>query len=259
MQPIRRRRLRGVQTLSPGPSTFSLLLIPALMLTNPAALPGQEGPNGLIPLPDALDEGGVSVEEALAQRRSVRSFTDRPVTLAQLAQILWAAQGVSERRSEPPAMWGDRPWIGGLLTTPSAGALYPLEVYVVVSGVEGLEPGLYRYVPHRHALAQRTEGDLRAELAGAALGQTAITGAPVNLMIAAVVERTAAKYGSRAERYVHIEAGACAENVFLQTEAMGLGTVIIGAFRDEPVKEVLDLPADHAPFLIMPIGQALRG
>jgi SagB-type dehydrogenase family enzyme len=88
------------------------------------------------------------------------------------------------------------------------------------------------------------------------LGQTAITEAPVNLVIAAGVERTAEKYGSRAERYVHIEVGACAENVFLQVGALGLGTVIIGAFRDETVQEVLDIPADQAPFVIMPIGRA---
>ncbi len=226
------------------------------MLTNPAELPGQEQANGLISLPDVSHSGSVSVEEAITRRRSVRSFTDQPVTLAQLAQILWAAQGVSERRNDPPAMWGERPWIGGLLTTPSAGALYPLELYVVVTTVEDLDAGIYRYVPHRHALVLLSGRDFRAELAGTAPGQTAITGAPVSLVIAAVVERTAAKYGSRAERYVHIEVGACAENVFLQAGALGLGTVIIGAFRDGPVKEALDLPMDHAPFAIMPLGQA---
>jgi SagB-type dehydrogenase family enzyme len=225
------------------------------MFSSPSDLHGQEDDSRLIPLPEASHEGAVSVAEAIAHRRSVRSFTGKPLTLSQLAQILWAAQGVSERRSDPPTMWGDRPWIGGLLTTPSAGALYPLELYAVVSAVQGLRPGTYRYVPSRHALALLGGRDLRAGLAGAALGQTAITEAPVNLVIASVVERTAVKYGSRAERYVHIEVGACAENVFLQAEALGLGTVIIGAFRDDPVREVLDLPTDHAPFVIMPIGQ----
>jgi SagB-type dehydrogenase family enzyme len=229
------------------------------MFSTPSNLQGQEAGTRLIPLPEPSHEGSVSVEEAITQRRSVRSFAAEPVTLAELAQILWAAQGISEPRGDPPPMWGDRPWIGGLLTTPSAGALYPLELYVVVSAAVGLDPGLYRYVPQRHALGPVSTHDLRADLARAALSQAAITEAPVNLVIAGVVERTAAKYGSRAERYVHIEVGACAENVFLQTEALGLGTVIIGAFRDDRVQEALDLPADHAPFVVMPLGRPSGG
>jgi SagB-type dehydrogenase family enzyme len=238
-----------------------LLLIATLMLPTPPPSDGQETANrdGLIPLPEIVRDGTVSVERAITERRSVRTFTAESVTLAELAQVLWAAQGVTEVRGEPPAQWGDRPWVGGLLATPSAGALYPLELHVVVRSVDGLGPGTYRYVPERHALAPVSRHDLTEPLASAALGQSAILGAPLNLVVAAVVERTAAKYGARAERYVQMEVGACAENIYLQAGALGLGTVLVGAFRDDAVQEALGLRHQVDVFAILPVGRPSGG
>lgn len=185
--------------------------------------------------------GELSVEEALKRRRSVRSFRDEPLTLAEVSQLLWAAQGITTD-------WGGR-------TAPSAGALYPLEVYAVVGEVVGLEPGVYHYRPDGHRLVKRQEGDLRAELAGAALGQAWVREAPVVLVIAAHYRRTTGKYGERGIRYVHIEVGHAGQNIYLQAEALGLGTVIVGAFSDRRVKELLGLEGE--PLVLMPLGRPL--
>ena len=149
-----------------------------------------------------------------------------------LAQLLWAAQGVTEKIEAPPAAWTGGQWMGGLRTAPSAGALYPLELYVVAGTVADLEAGLYRYVPLEHALEPADAGDMRSALGDVSLRQRPIYEAPAVLVIAAVYERTAVKYGERAERYVHMEVGAAAENVFLQAEALELGALLIGAFSD---------------------------
>lgn len=233
--------------------TPALLVLPLLL---GAGAPG--GPaasraapqEGLIPLPAVVTEGRMAVERALATRRSHRSLAPDPLTLAQLAQLLWAAQGVT--RVDPGT--GRE-----LKTAPSAGATYPLEVYAVVGAVEGLEAGLYRYVPRAHALAPVARGDLREALRGAALGQAALGRAPVTLVVAGVVARTATRYGERAERYVHIEVGAAAQNVYLQATALGLGTVYIGAYRDAAVKEVLATPADQEVYALLPVGHVAEG
>jgi SagB-type dehydrogenase family enzyme len=187
-----------------------------------------------IELPAPRTSGPMPLERALAERRSVRAFTDEPLSLEELSQLLWAAQGIT-------AEWGGR-------TAPSAGALYPLEVYAATPD------GVYRYVPEDHGLEPLATGDLRPALAGAALGQEAIRDAPVVLVIAAVFRRTEVKYGARAERYVHLEAGHAAQNVLLQAVALGLGGVPIGAFSDRDVQRVLGLPADHAPLYLIPVG-----
>jgi SagB-type dehydrogenase family enzyme len=209
----------------------------------------------LIALPAIRHDGEVSVEHALTERRSVRDFTDVSMSLMDLSQLLWASQGVTEKTEEPPEVWTGSQWMGGLRTAPSAGGLYPLELYVVAGNVSGLDAGLYRYVPLEHSLERAESGDLRGALGDAALGQRAIYEAPVVLVIAAIFERTAVKYGARAERYVHIEVGAAAENAFLQAEALGLGALFIGAFNDKAVKEALGLPQDHEALGIMPVGQ----
>jgi SagB-type dehydrogenase family enzyme len=189
----------------------------------------------------------------MQERRSVRNFREGPLSLDALSQLLWAAQGVTHPQEEaPPGFTWE--WMGGRRTAPSAGALYPLELYAVVGSVEGLEPGLYRYVPTAHALEWIRAGDLRDTLWNVALRQTSIQTAPATLVFAAVVARAAAKYGSRAERYTHIEVGAAGENVYLQCESLGLGTVFIGAFSDDGVKEALALPEDERAFGIMPVG-----
>lgn len=228
------------------------LLVLARTLPSPAQEPSRE--RDRIRLPEPRQDGTVSVERALAGRRSVRTYAPGPVPLAALGQILWAAQGVTRPVADPPP--GFRyPWSGGLRTAPSAGALYPLEVYAAVGRVEGLEEGLYHYVPVGHALERVAGGDLREEIRDAALGQAALGHAPVTLVIAGVVERTAAKYGERAERYVHMEAGAAAQNVYLACASLGLGTVYIGAFRDDAVREALGLPPEEAVLTLMPIGR----
>uniref|UniRef100_A0A7V3YFT6 SagB/ThcOx family dehydrogenase n=1 Tax=Candidatus Caldatribacterium californiense TaxID=1454726 RepID=A0A7V3YFT6_9BACT len=195
-----------------------------------------------IVLPSPRLDSDTSVEEALLQRRSHRSFARSPLTLPEIAQLLWVAQGVTDRAQ-------------GFRTAPSAGALYPLEVYIVTGEVEGLLPGVYRYLPGEHALSRVLEGDRREELYGVALFQRWIREAPVVLVFTAVYERTTRKYGERGIRYVHMEAGHAAQNVYLQAEALGLGTVVVGAFQDEGVKKVLNLPLSEHPLYLMPVGR----
>lgn len=194
-----------------------------------------------VPLPEPALDGTQAVERSLAERRSVRGFANANLSLADVSQILWAGQGITHRR--------------GYRTAPSAGGLYPLELYVVAGAVDGLVPGVYRYRPERHELIRVASGDRRRRLAAAALDQRWVRRAPAVLAITAVYERTEAKYGSRGRRYVHVEVGHAAQNVYLQAGARGLGTVIVGAFRDAEVASVLELPADHRPLALMPLGR----
>jgi len=195
-----------------------------------------------IPLPAPLLKGEVSLEEAVSRRRSRRGFKATPLTLEQLSQVLWAAQGITSP--------------GGLRAAPSAGALYALELYVAVGGREagGLAAGVYHYDPLSHALERTLEGDVRPTLARLAVGQTFIAEAPLALVITAEYERISQRYGDRAARYVHMEVGHAAQNVYLQAEALGLGTVVVGSFQDEAVSQALSLPAQHRPLYIMPVG-----
>lgn len=196
---------------------------------------------GLIPLPPPQATGLSSVEESLAKRLSVREFKREPLPLAEVGQLLWAAQGIT------------RP--GGYRTAPSAGALYPLEVIVVAGNVQDLSPGIYRYRTREHALVPLLEGDLRANLAAAALDQSFVRDAAAVLVITAIYERTTGKYGQRGIRYVHMEVGYASENVYLQATALGMGTVAVGAFHDDKVQELLNLPDNEHPLLIMPVGR----
>lgn len=210
----------------------------------------------LIPLPAPRYDSQFSLERALKARQSVREYQEVPLTLAEISQILWAAQGFTRERKEPPTRWNPKyEWQGGLRTAPSAGALYPMEIYLLAGKVEGLPGGVYKYVPKNHALSKVTEADKRKELCLAALKQPQIEKAPAVVLMAGVYERTSYKYGERAERYVHMEAGSIAENIYLQATALRIGTVLIGAFNDEEVKKVMALPADEAPLIIMPLGR----
>lgn len=191
-------------------------------------------------LPEPRLDGDVSLEASIRERRSVREFSKRPLSLADAGQLLWAAQGVTSR--------------DGGRAAPSAGALYPLELYLVAGNIESLPAGLYRYRPRGHRLQHLADGDLRDALGRAALGQAWVRRAPAVLVIAAVYERSARKYGQRARRYARIETGHAAQNVYLQAVALDLGTVIVGAFDDTEVQQVLNLPADHAPLALMPAG-----
>ncbi|HEY7653473.1 MAG TPA: SagB/ThcOx family dehydrogenase [Methylomirabilota bacterium] len=184
-----------------------------------------------------------SLESVLRVRRSVREYSRRPLTHDELARLLWAAQGVT--RPE------------GLRTAPSAGALYPLEVHVVIGDVEGLPSAIYRYKPDRHELALSREGDRRRELGAAALGQDCVEAGAVVIALAAVYERTIGKYGERGIRYVHMEVGHAAQNVCLEAAALGLGAVVVGAFEDVAVKRALGLAGDEEPLALIPVGHPL--
>ena len=192
-------------------------------------------------MPDPVLKGDTSLEESLYQRRSVRDYRDEPLTLAQAAQILWAAQGKT-------ADWGGR-------TAPSAGGLYPLDIYLVAGNVGMLAPAIYRYDPQAHALIKVKDGDMRAQLSTAALGQSAVKAAPVDLVVTAVYARVTEKYGQRGERYTLLEAGHAAQNICLQLTALGLGGVTIGAFDDGQVANVMGLSGNQTPLYIIPAGR----
>ncbi len=194
-----------------------------------------------IKLPAPNLHGTVSLEDSLVRRRSVRDYSQEPLNLGELSQLLWAAQGIT-------GDWGAR-------TAPSAGALYPLEVYALVGNVQGLAAGIYHYIPNDHDIVLTTPGDMRLQLAGAALGQTSVKSAAVDLVFTAVYPRITRKYGERGIRYTHMEIGHAAQNVCLQAAAMGLGTVPIGAFDDIKVGTLLKLPKDEAPLYIIPVGK----
>ncbi|MGB9593146.1 MAG: SagB/ThcOx family dehydrogenase [Anaerolineae bacterium] len=196
---------------------------------------------GRMTLPTPQYDSATSVEEALLKRRSIRDYKDAPLTLAELGQLLWAAQGITD--------------LAGFRTAPSAGALYPMEVYAVVGNVTGLAAGVYKYRPAAHALERISGGNRLAELSKAALGQAAVRDAAVVLVLAAVYERTTQKYGERGVRYVHMEAGHVSQNVYLQAVSLGLGTVTIGAFYDEDVKKVVGLAGNEETLYLMPVGR----
>jgi SagB-type dehydrogenase family enzyme len=217
-------------------------------LASPAAPPTSEinrapaADAGVIALPYPRTDSDTSLEAALLGRRSVRSYQDEPLILAEIGQLLWAAQGVTD-----PAR--------GYRTAPSAGALYPLEVYLIAGKVEGLPPGVYRYGPGAHNLTPVKTGDQRDALYEAALRQAPVRQAPAVLVIAAVTERTTGKYGERGIRYVHMEAGHAAQNALLQAVALGLGAVVIGAFEDDDVRQVTGMPAAEQPLYLVPVGK----
>jgi SagB-type dehydrogenase family enzyme len=198
-------------------------------------------PETVITLPMPRTAGEHSLETLLRQRRSVRDYQDAPLSPAAIGQLLWAAQGITHPT--------------GLRTAPSAGALYPLELYVVAGNVNDLAAGVYHYRVDRHGLERVLDGDRRKVLARAALGQAWIREAAAVVVFAAEYERTERKYGQRAGRYVHMEVGHAAENLFLQAEALGLATVVVGAFHDAEVAEVLQLPAGIRPLMLMPVGR----
>jgi SagB-type dehydrogenase family enzyme len=194
-----------------------------------------------VSLPKPSLTGPNSLEQLLAQRRSVRSYQDTPVELADIGQLLWATQGITHGQ--------------GYRTAPSAGALYPLELYVVAGNIEGLEDGVYHYNAERHDLSRISRGDLREKLALAAYSQQWMKTAAAIIAVAGVHERTTQKYGKRGKRYVLMEAGIAAQNLFLQSESLGLATVVVGAFTDEAVSRLLQLPDDAKPLLLMPVGR----
>ncbi len=194
-----------------------------------------------IKLPPPDKKGTISVEEAINNRRTYRKFGPGSVTLNLLSQLFWSAQGVTS-----PA---------GFRTAPSAGALYPLEVYAVVGDVDGVEAGVYHYIAPTHSMERVKKGDFRKALGIAALMQLWIKDAPVSIVITGDYERTKKKYKDRGTQFVHIEVGHAAQIILLQAQALGLVVGEVGAFFDAGVAQTLSLPEELTPFLILPVGK----
>lgn len=191
-------------------------------------------------LPPVRLDGPVSLESAMQSRRSVRKYADEPLSLDEVSQLLWAAQGITHEN--------------GYRTAPSAGGLHPLEIYLLAGAVDGLRTGIYKYLPSGHQLLGVSNQDQRDDLYLAALKQDPIRQAPIVIVFAAVYQRTQVKYGDRASRYVHMEVGSAAQNVYLQATALDLGTVFIGAFLDDRVNAILGLAEDEQALCLMPVG-----
>jgi SagB-type dehydrogenase family enzyme len=185
--------------------------------------------------------GEQSLESSLNRRRSIREYSDAPLSLEEVSQLLWAAQGVTEP--------------DGRRTAPSAGALYPLEVYLVVGNVTSINAGVYHYQPRGHTIALHSEGEVRKGLARAALRQECVRDGAAVLVFTAVYARTKGKYGERGTRYVHMEVGHAAQNVCLQATALGLGAVPVGAFDDDAVRKTLKLPSVEKVLYLVPVGK----
>lgn len=194
-----------------------------------------------IELPELRRSSGVSVEEAINNRRSRRSYSQEPVLLDEISQLCWAAQGITQKTY-------------GFRAAPSAGALYPIEIFLVV-GNSDLEQGIYHYRCTDHVLELVKKGDHREDLCRASVGQEWVKNAALNVVITGVFSRTETKYGERGrKRYVYMEAGHVAENIYLQAESLSLATVSVGAFYDDDVREILSLSEEYAPIYVMPIG-----
>ena len=201
-----------------------------------AQLPSKE-----IKLPEPHLDGAVSIEKVLCTRRSVREFSNDPLELSQIAQLAWAAQGVTGAEAHR--------------TAPSAGGLYALELYVIAANVNGLPAGIYKYELLTHEVISLIEGDTRPRLSRSALEQTSISQAAAIFALSAVYERITAKYGERGIRYAHMEAGHAAQNLLLQAVALRLGAVLVGAFNDAKVKRVLSLSKQEVPLYLIPVGK----
>ncbi len=198
-------------------------------------------PGSMISLPAPLTDGAVSLEQALKLRRSIRSYTNEPLNLTEVGQLLWSAQGVTNER--------------GFRTAPSAGATFPLEMFLVAVNIEGLKPGIYHYKPSDHQLEYLREGDFSEQLYHACLSQSMLLDGGATLVFAADFERTTNRYGERGIRYVHNEIGHASQNVHLQAAVLDLGTVVIGAYRDDEVEEILQLGEPYRVLYLMPVGK----
>ncbi|MBW9222634.1 SagB/ThcOx family dehydrogenase [Methanothermococcus sp. SCGC AD-155-C09] len=202
----------------------------------------KESVGEIIKLPEPRYDSETSIEEALLKRRSIRTYKNESLTIAEVSQLLWASQGITDLEM-------------GFRTAPSAGALYPLELYVVIGNVQGIPKGVYKYNPYKHELVKVKDGDVRVELAVASLGQTWVRDGAIVIVFSAIYERTTEKYGDRGIRYVHMEVGHAAQNVYLQAVSLNLGTVVVGAFRDDSVREILNMSDKEHPLYIMPVGR----
>ncbi len=190
----------------------------------------------IIPLPQPRLSGSMSVEEAIAKRRSVRKYQPQELTLEQISQLLWSAQGITGRKPMFRA-------------APSAGGLHPLEFYLC------RHDGIWHYEVEAHQLKQIYEGDVRRELAEASWRQAFIGTAPCVFAVSAQFRRSTGTYGDRGRfRYVPMDLGHAAENMLLQAVALGLGAVVVAAFDDSKIAQILHLPANEDPLYLIPVG-----
>lgn len=204
-------------------------------LSHHAIAQEERSETAIVKLPPPKLDGPVSVEKALSQRRSIRTYKDEPLNLAQVSQILWAAQGITDPES-------------GKRTAPSAMASYFLKLYLISGNITDLSPGLYRYRPEGHELEVIAEGDIKTKLVETA-GQAPIKKAPVVLVIAGDSER------SKKPEWMYLEAGHAAQNVYLQAVPLNLGTVVMAGFNPEELKKALNMPKGEEPIYIMPLGR----
>lgn len=218
----------------------------------------------MIELPVPSLDGNVSVEDAINKRRSFREFTDQPLSMADLSQCVWSAQGITGS--------------DGKKVAPSAGAVYPVTLYVVIGVIDNLSAGLYRYEPNRHTLEAIRAGELRAQLRDAAFEEQPWIGQAASiLVIAADISKASSTFqqqprpllparlyllhpwsrpaGQRGFRYIYMEVGAIAENVYLQGQTIGVGVVFIGGFDDQKVTDVLKLPSPYTPIGLVCLGR----
>jgi SagB-type dehydrogenase family enzyme len=190
----------------------------------------------VVALPAPMQRGGVALAQALATRRSVREFTSRTLSAREVSQLLWAAQGITHA--------------DGYRTAPSAGALFPLTIYIATT------EGLFRYEPRGHRLVRLGTGDVRDAMRRAAFGQDAVGGAPAVFAIVAAYRQTTGKYGAeRGTRFVDMEVGHAAQNLLLTATALGLGAVPVGAFDDGELGQALQLPSGEVPLYMIPVGE----
>ena len=219
---------------------FAFCLLVLVGFNSSESIASQQTIASIISLPKPDVSHGMPLNSTLKSRRSHRRFSKKSLSLTELSQLLWSAQGVTH--------------FFGFRTAPSAGALYPLEIYVAVSNVDQLSQGIYHYKPDSHELELIIKGDHSKQFSQAANRQSSIKKATATLIITAVIKRTEQKYGQRAKRYVHIEAGSAAQNIYLQAASLQLGTVYIGSFKDKKVLQLMQLPMDHKPLGLMPVG-----
>ncbi|MFW5908096.1 MAG: SagB/ThcOx family dehydrogenase [Desulfosalsimonas sp.] len=195
----------------------------------------------IIKLPEPEHDSSTSLEQTLLKRRSQRSYAETPLSLKEVSQLLWAAQGFTNKQ--------------GFRTAPSAGALYPLEIFVAAGNVQDLKHGIYRYLPKAHGLKPEIDGDKRKELWSEGLRQSPIRQAPAVFVITGVFDRTRSKYGKRGQQYVFMEAGHAAQNLCLQSVSLDIGAVTIGAFNDSGVARILGLDKNTTPLYLLPVGK----
>lgn len=181
-----------------------------------------------------------SLEKIIQNRRSIRDYSSKPISFKDLSYILWAAQGITSKE--------------GFRTTPSAGALYPIEIYIMANRVENLRTGIYKFIPQRNSLVIVSSKNIITNLYEAALRQDCIIKAPLVINIGVVFDRVTAKYGARGTNYTYIEVGCVSQNIHLMAENLGLGTVVVGAFYDDKVKNLFEMQKNETPVVLMPVG-----